>query len=185
MSGMLQRFGEIVRKWFARSIETPGQYARSALAATLTVAQTLLELNKQTLIPDIKRIKEANIQQIEAKASKRKAEAEEKHAEAQKRAAEAVEAANRATLHKRRDALARAERDRQEAEAAKTRSEAEAIRMDAETRRIQAVAEAQARLLEAVSRLRQEGGEFFVSKENLEQLLQIDQPQIEREVVDE
>ena len=97
----------------------------------------------------------------------------------------ASEAANRATLHQRRDAFAQAEREKARAEAAKAQAEAaktqaeankilaeaEYIRTEANARRQQAQIEAKLRFLEAVSRLRQEGGELYVDSENLEQLL--------------
>ena len=44
--------------------------------------------------------------------------------------------------------------------------------MDAETRRIQAIGEAKAKLVEAVSKLNQQGGALLGDKENLSKLLQ-------------
>jgi len=177
MTDTLKRFGEIIRKWFARSIESPSQYARSSWAATLSLAGVLLELVDSRFLPDIERIKEANLQAIEAHTRKKNAEAEKEEAEAKLKLSEAVDAANQASLYKRHDAIARAEKDQKAAEAAKTQAEADAVRMDAETRRITAIAEAQANLLSAISQLRQEGGEFIVDKKNLEQILNLGLPE--------
>jgi len=169
----LRKFAQLLRRWIAKSIETPSQYTRSVWAATLTVAETLLELVQSGMVPDLARIKEANIRAIEAQTEKREAETQVKKAEAQLALTEAVDAANRAALHKRHDAIARAEKARLAAEAAKTQAEADAIRMDAETRRLQAVAEARTNLLNALAQLRSEGGELFVNRKNLEELLQL------------
>tara|TARA_R110002049_G_scaffold290065_4_gene473316 strand:+ start:4372 stop:4929 length:558 start_codon:yes stop_codon:yes gene_type:complete len=177
MTDTIKRFGEIIRKWLARSIETPSQYALSTWSATLSFAQVLLELVDSRFLPDIERIKEANLQAIEAHTRKKNAEADKEEAEAKRKLSEAVDAANQAALHKRHDAIARAEKDQKIAEAAKTQAEADAVRMDAETRRITAIAEAQANLLSAISQLRQEGGEFFVDKKNLEQILNLGLPE--------
>ena len=95
--------------------------------------------------------------------------------------AEALEATNRAKLPKRKDAIARAEKELAQAKVAKTEAEAEAIRKDAETRRIQAMAEAKARLMEAVAKLRQEGGDIYVDKDNLNRIIQMDLPPTQEE----
>lgn len=182
MNGMFERFGHTIRKWVARSIETPRLYVKSAWVATLSVAETLLELVDSKLLPDINRIKEANIQSIEAKNRQNQAEADIKEAEAQLKLTEAVDAANRAAIHRRQDAIARAEKARLTAEAAKTEAEADAVRIDAESRRIASIGEAKARLLEAVSRLRQEGGELFVNPDRLESMLKLESPKQESDV---
>lgn len=174
MTDTLKRFGEIIQKWIARAIETPSRYARSKWAATLSVADVLLDLFNSKLVPDIERIKEANIQSIEAGARKKNAEADLAEAEAKLKLTEAVDAANQAAMHKRKDALARAEKDQKAAEAVKTKAEADAVRMDAETHRMAAVIEAKANLISAISQLRQEGGELFVDQKNLEQLLNLE-----------
>lgn len=174
MTDTLKRFGEIIQKWVARAIETPSRYARSKWTATLSVAEVLLSFVNSKFVPDIERIKEANIQSIEAGARKKNAEADLAEAEAKLKMTEAVDAANQAAMHKRKDAIARAEKNQLAAEAAKTQAEADAVRMDAETRRMTAVAEAKANLMTAISQLRQEGGEFFVDRKNLEQLLNLE-----------
>lgn len=171
MSDMIRRFGHAIGQWLARSVECPHFYVKSAWAASLSVAEVLLELVEARVVPDIRRIKEANIQSIEAENRKRQAEADIRAAEAMLKLAEATEAANRATIHKRKDALAKAERLRVAAESAKTQAEADAIRSDAQSRRAVAQTEARARLIDAIGRLRQDGGELFVSAESLGRLL--------------
>jgi hypothetical protein len=109
----------------------------------------------------------------------READATAKDADAQRRVAEATTAANLATLHKRNDAIARAERRLREAEAAKTEAEADAIRLRAETERLTAVAKAKAEPLKAVSPLTQDGGELFVNRDNLEEILRLELPSAE------
>ena len=46
---------------------------------------------------------------------------------------------------------------------------------------MEAVADAKVTLLEAVSRLRQVGGEFLLNKENLEKILQLSPPEADAE----
>lgn len=174
MTDTLKRFGEVIQKWIARAIETPSRFARSKWAATLSLAEVLLELMNSKLVPDIQRIKEANIQSIEAGARKKNAEADTAEAQAKLKTVEAVDAANQAAIYKRKDAIARAEKNQKAAEAAKTQEEADAVRMDAVTRRITAVAEAKAKLIIAISQLQQEGGGFFADQKNLEQLLNLE-----------
>jgi hypothetical protein len=50
------------------------------------------------------------------------------------------------------------------------------VRMDAETRRLQAIAECEVKLLEALSKLRQEGGELAIDPEQLQRLLGFSAP---------
>ena len=119
---------------------------------------------QKNLVTDIRRIKEAGVRRIEA-------EADEKVAEAQRKLADAAAAANQANLPKRRDAVARAELELKRAEAVKTLAEANAVQMDAETRRLQAVEEAKIRFLEALSKLRQDGGDLLVDSVNLQEIL--------------
>jgi len=159
-------FGTRLVRYIGNVIDGPKLLGRYIAIGTLSVAETLSDLLKAHVVTDIARVKESLIRKTEA-------EGDEKRAEADRKAAEAVEAANRATLHKRRDVIAKAERQLKQAEAARTKAEAEAIRMDAETRRIEAVAGAQARLLEAIAKLRGEGGDVFLSKENLYQILRL------------
>lgn len=129
-----------------------------------------MDLLNAHVVTDIARIKESLIRKLES-------EADEKRADADRKMAEAAEAANHATLHKRKDVIAQAARQLKKAEAAKTEAEADAIRMDAETRRLEAVAAAQSRLLEAIAKLRAEGGDVFFSKENLQQIVRLGLPE--------
>lgn len=161
----LNDLNQIAVKCFARAIGAPVAFGRYILIATLSVAETLASLAALTLVPDMRRLKELIFRRLEA-------QSDEQVAAAQKKLAEAAEAANRANLPKRRDAIARCELEIKKAEAAKTEAEAEAIRMDAETRRIEAIEKAKIQLLEALSRLRQEGGDLFVDTENLQQIIE-------------
>jgi hypothetical protein len=168
-------FWATIVKFVGQAIVTPTKWLlwRTRIA-TLSVAETVLDLLKLGLVSDIRRIKEADLQTIEA-------EKDEKKATAQLRLAEAQEASNRATLAKRKDVLAQAEKAKKAAEAAKVQAEADAIRMDAETRRIRAVTEGQARLLESISRLRQEGGDVYFREENLVEILRLELPAPEKD----
>jgi hypothetical protein len=116
------------------------------------------------LADDLGQIKDSLIRREKAKA-----DAEE--ADAKKRLAEATEAANRATLHRRKDRLAELEFERKRLENAKTEAEIRALTSDAETRRIQAVADGEAKLIEALSKVKQEGGAVFFDTENLRRIL--------------
>jgi hypothetical protein len=162
-------FGTRLVHYLGKAIAAPKHLARYCAIATLSAAETLLKLVRAGVVSDLGRIKEALIRRTEA-------EADEKRAEADLKVAEAAEAANRATLHKRHDAIANAERQIKIAQVAKTDAEAEAIRMDAETRQIEAIANAKARLLEAIAKLRTDGGEIFFDKNNLEQILRTGLP---------
>jgi hypothetical protein len=156
--------GSQIVRWLARAIGGPLTLSGAVQVATLSVAETLLNLLRSGLASDIRRLKVAILRKAEA-------EADVKAAEALERLARAAEVVNRANLHKRRDALAEAEKRQSRANAAKTEAEVEAIRMDAETRRMQAAAESQARLLEAISKLRQEGGDLLADPRNLHQVV--------------
>ena len=158
-----------VWKLIGRALGGPAVAVRSVAIATLSVAELLLELANVGLVSDIHRLKEALLQRSEA-------ETDAKQAEAQKKLAEAAEAANVANLPKRKDAIAKIERRQREAQVAKTEAEAEVIRKDAETRRLAAVQEGKARLLEAVSKLRGEGGEFMVDPDNLRRIIEAGLP---------
>ncbi|MCA8993819.1 MAG: hypothetical protein KDA88_17660 [Planctomycetaceae bacterium] len=173
----ISEFGGTIYKWMARAIGDPTKrHAKSIWAATLSVAEALMSVVNNGLATDIRRIKNAHIRGIEVRTEKEEAEAELAGAKGKQVLAEAVEASNRATLHKRKDAEARIERRRREAEAAKTEAEAEAIRMDAETRRITAETEGLARLIEALSLLKQQGGGLAVDPDELRRLLGRDGP---------
>lgn len=165
-----------VLKYLGQAVSGPAFATRAATAATLSTAQALLSMVGSPWVDDIKRLKESLILKNESAATAASADA-------QKRVAEAAEASQRANLHKRRDRLARIEHERQRAEADKVQAEAykivadaEATRVDAETRRLTAMAEAQARLIEALSKLKQEGGNFAISEENLNRLLSLPAP---------
>jgi len=160
---------DLMFRWLGRALGGPQSVGRYVSVATLSVAHTLMSLVSQGMASDISRMKESLLKRIEA-------EADTKAAEAQKRLADAVDAANRANLPKRFDAIARAEKEMARANAAKKNAEGQAILMDAETRRIQAVADAKAKLLDALSRLRQEGGEFLVDTENLKEIIRKSPP---------
>jgi hypothetical protein len=166
-------FGTRIVQYLGKALDGPRHLGRYVVIGTLSVAQTLLNLMNAGVIKDVARIKEALIQKTEAETAIKLAEADLK-------VAEAAEAANRVTLNKRPDAIAQAERQLK-AQAAKTEAEAEAISMDAGTRRIEGVANAQARLLEAIGKLRAEGGEIFFSKENLREMLRLQPPRQEDE----
>ena len=156
-------------KYVGRILDGSKEIARAITIATISVAEMLLELITSHFVADISRVKESLLQKMEA-------ETAEKKADADRRIAEAAEAANRATLHKRDDAIAKAELEYRCAEAAKTAAEAAAIRLDAETRRIEGIANAQAKLLEAIAKLRSEDGDIYFSRENLETLLRLKLP---------
>lgn len=155
---------EIVGQIVARTIEGPNQLLNACVAATLHVAEYLVQVWDKDLASDIRQYRESLRRKDEAETTKHEADA-------QKALAEATRAANKANLAKRRDAIARLEREMREAEVAKTKAKAQVILIDAETRRLKTVAHAKAELLEAISKLRQEGGDFLVDPENLEQML--------------
>lgn len=164
MSDMLQQFGTWIKKIYCKSVEAPTRYTKSAYSAALSLASLLLEMSKSRLLPDLNRIKEANIKSIEA-------DADLKEAEANAKAAEAAEASNRATLHKRRDKMAKLEFEAKRLELAKTEAEIEAIKSDSESKKIEAMANANARVIEAISKLNQEGGQLIVNSANLHEVL--------------
>ncbi len=172
----LQEFGEQIIRWLATSVETPSRYVRIVCIATLSTAQELLGLVSSGLVSDIQRLKENEFQALEASTQKLKADAESRNAEAQKRVAEATEAANKVAIAKRKDAIAQAEKDKAKAEAAKTEAEVEAIRAEIENRRIRAIADGVARVIEAVSKLRHDGGDLILDKENLIELVSLALP---------
>jgi len=166
MSAPLIKAGELLAKFVGRAVKGPKTLSRFILGSIFSLADTVLRLLQAGAFTDIRRMKESLIRNMEA-------ESDEKVAEANRKLADAAEAANRADLPKRRDALAMLERRKLEAEAAKTEAEARAIRLDAETRRLQAIGDATAKLMEAASKLRQDGGEVFFSQRNLEEILRL------------
>ncbi len=56
MSGIMREMSAVVCKWFARVVTPPKRYASAVRAASLSVAETLLELVNSKLAPDINRI---------------------------------------------------------------------------------------------------------------------------------
>ena len=150
------------------AIATSATAARAIALATLSLAKILLKLIVSHIATDIGQFKDDILR-------RHKAQADAASAEAKKKLAEAAEAVNRAALHKRKDALAKLEREAKELQNAKTQAEIHTILHDADTRRIQATAEAQARLIEAISKLRQEGGDIFFSQQNLLEILHLPQ----------
>ncbi len=174
----IAELGSLICRFTAKAVEGPDTLARMLAVATLSVAESGLRLIAEGAATDILRLKESQLGILEARRDSAKAEA-------QKRVAEATEAVNKSNLHKRRDAVAQAEKRRLAAEAAKTEAEGQAIFLDAETRRIAAIAEAQARIIEAVSKLRQEGGDLLFDSENLKQILGQAAPLIENDDTEE
>lgn len=140
------------------AVEVSAALLRPIELATYTVAEILLDLAGCSQAADFGRIKQAIIQRQEA--------------DAQLRLAEAQQAANEADLPKRRDAEARLRREMLKAEANEHQANADATRMDAETRRIAAIEKAKVDLLDALSRLRMEGGDLIIDRENLSRILQ-------------
>ncbi len=160
MTPLPSKIRNIVHKYLGKVLGGPKFLARSITAATLSLAQGLLVMFYMYMGDTISRIKESLLQKIEA-------DAKAANADAQKKLAEAAIAANVANLPKRKDVIARLEREKKEAEVAKTKAEAEALLKDAETRRLQALTEAKTRFLEAVAKLRQEGGDIYIDPDNL------------------
>jgi len=169
MRSLPSEIGELISKYIGKALGGPTFIARSIAVATLSVAKSLLGMFGEGFVTDIECIKESFLRKM-------KAEADSAVGEAQKKMAEAAEAANRANLPKRKDAIARTEQELAQAKVAKTQAEGEAIRKDAETRRLQAIAEAKARLLEALGKLRQEGGDIFFDRDNLRKILEVGFP---------
>lgn len=170
--------GTLLLKGFATALGGPQFLARSIAIATASAAEICLGLIHEGWASDIGRIKESLLCKMEA-------EADEEAAKAQKMLAEAAEAENRADLPKRRDAFAQAKKRHAQARTAKTEAETEAIRMDAETRRMEAVAKGKAALLEALFRLKQEGGDLMLDSENLRRIMREELPPIPEDDSDE
>jgi hypothetical protein len=151
-------------KYVAKPLGGPVTLVRASLAATFSVAHLLLELIDSRVAPDLGRIKESLLRRLEA-------DADGKAAEAQRKVAEAAEAHNRAELVKRQQGIVKAERIVKLAEAAKTQAEAEAIRLDAATRQQQATHAARATLIDAISRVNQQGGGVYFSEQSIRAML--------------
>jgi hypothetical protein len=155
--------GELLAKLIAKAIDGPAALARVVAIATLHFVEAVAKLIDEGVAEDIERVRKSFMQRIDS-------EGEIAAAEAKRRMAEAAEAANRATLHKRNEAIGRAQQALLKAKAAKTEAEAEAIAKDAETRRMQAMADGKERLMEAIAKLRSEGGEIIFDRKNLEKV---------------
>lgn len=169
----LPELGQLLSKWTAAAVEGFSGARMYTSIATLSVAQTCLELLQSGIAQDIQRVKEALIRRTEA-------ETEIKVAEAKQRLAEAAVAANIADLPKRNDALARIHKDVARLAVQKAEVEIKAIEEELRLKRVAAVAEARARLMEAISSLRENGGEVFLDKTNLNLLMQLpDDPEPE------
>lgn len=163
MSEPRPNIGTIISKWLGKAIGGPISVSKSIKVATYSVAEFLLWTVGASLVFDIRRIKEAKIREIEA-------EADCKKAEAQIREAEGIEAANRANFPKRRDKLAEIERERRALENAKTEAEIEMLQAKTEAIRIETKSKAKSRFIEAISKLKQDGGALFVDEQNLRRL---------------
>lgn len=148
---------QILGKLVATALRGPRRLAAVSRAATLSVAQTLAELVKSQLAGDIRRIKESQIAGMEAEASRK--------------LADAVLAANNANRLKATEALIECEAEERRAVAEKTRAEADAILRDARTREFAEVSKARATLIDAIARLRSEGGDLLLDSDGLAVLL--------------
>ncbi len=137
--------------------------SRNTVAATLSFAETLLALVKSNMVVDFGRLKETLIRTSEAKA-------EIALAEAQKIRFQSSERALNGELRMREE-LARAEASLARAKGAKVRAEAKAVLQDAETRRLTAIREAQLKLVEAITKLREQGGEIYIDEERLTKMV--------------
>ncbi|WP_428306764.1 hypothetical protein [Lacipirellula sp.] len=168
MSEAAETPSDIILKWIAKPFVVPKRVVQSGSVAMLSVVQTLLEMVDSHLATDIQRLKEANLRIIEADARLRGAQADEKAAEARKKLSEAIAAANKNALTAHREALRLVER---QAAVEQTNANTRAINSDAMARQCKMMAEAQAELLDAVSRLRQEGGDLLLDRRNLNKLL--------------
>jgi hypothetical protein len=168
----------VIGKFIGTSVSGSVIATRAVIVATLSLARTLLSMVGGPCVDDLQKLKQSLL-------TKTNAEAVAASAEAQKKLAEAAEASRKANLHKRNDRLAKIEREykaaeaakvradaaKTEAEADKVRADAEAVRLDAETKRLTAAAEAQAKLLDAIGKLKQEGGAFAIDPESLRRML--------------
>lgn len=154
-------------RWAGRALTGAAKtMARPAAIATLSLSQMLLELINAHLAHDFGEMKESLLR-------RQNAEAAAAEADALRKLAEAAEASNRATIHRRKDREATIERESKELANARTRAEIDAIRSDAESRKRVAIADARARLIEAISKLSQEGGALFFDKGNLRRILEL------------
>lgn len=152
----------LLAKLDGQAITGPEALAQRVVGATVSTVTTLLELLRSQHVSDADGVEKSAIPDP-------RIETVEKTARSRRRLTDAAEAANRATRAKR--SRAQAEERKLHAEAAKSEAEAVAIRKDAESRRVKAIAEATVLLLEAISTLRQRGGDTLFSAQNLESIL--------------
>jgi hypothetical protein len=177
MSLSFAELGSLIARYAVRAVGGPRFMARQIFTATLSVAQTLLELVRlEGLASDVRDFKSLLYRKTQAEVVIKESEAASAVAEAQKKLAEAAEEANKANLPKRNDAIALAEQAKARVEVAKAEAEVEAIRMEAEGKRAQAIAEAQAKLIDALSKLRQDGGGLAVDPAQLREMLRLQPP---------
>ena len=169
----------VIWKGVATAVTGPTELARLGVIATLSVVDTLLTLIDATVLTDIRLVKESLIRRVEAKTGEIEAKTQAAQAEAKKKVAEATDAANKATLHSRKDAIAQAQKDQARAAAAKSAAEVEAIRQEIETKRMQAIVDARIKFLEALTRLRAEGGDVMFDAKNLESIRRLLSPPAE------
>jgi len=146
--------------------------------ATLSTAEMLISIACNNYVRDISDLKKNVFKQIDA-ATKEKM-------------AKATEAANRATRTKRSKAIVQAEAlaeakiklaeakeieakanlidaetEKVQADAKKSKADAEAILKDADSRSI----EAQAKLIEVLAKLRNEGGDLYINKNEMQEII--------------
>jgi hypothetical protein len=152
-------------RFVGKTVGGSAAVVRTSIVASCSVAETLLDLIGSGLAHDVGQVKDAMIRKFEA-------EANSAEADALKKLAEAADAANRANLHKRKDRAAKLELEKQRLVLAKSDAERRAIESDTENRRIQAISDAQAKLLDAMAKLNQQGGSVFFDKQNLQEILQ-------------
>ncbi len=129
---------------------------KSVVIAALSTTETFVSFLNERVASDIKDIKDNLKKQLEA--------------DTQKKVSEAMDAANKANLPKRKDAFAKVKLRIEEAQAAKTEAEARAIELQAKGQYEKNMADAKARLLEAQSKIAQEGGMVFLNKADLQNL---------------
>ena len=162
--------------YLARALGGPAALGRFTLIATLTVAETSLKAIKKEdggladgLIRDIRHFKDDLYK-------KNRLDDKVYEAQAHKTVAEAAKASNRNSFQKRTKVIAAREREL-EAQANLTQAKADATRTNAQTKRIAAIARAKAELIEALSKLKQEGGQVYMDPENLKEILRLGESQ--------
>ena len=162
--------------YLARALGGTAALGRFTLIATLTVAETSLKAIKKEedgladgLIRDIRHFKDDLYK-------KNKTDVKAYQAQAHKTVAEAAKASNRNSFQQRPKVIAAREKEL-EAQADLTQAKADATRMNAQTQRIAAIARAKAELIEALAKLKQEGGQVYMDAENLKEILRLGESQ--------